>query len=430
MDNNFKKFANSFQAIARLRLEGISCLMNHLDNPQEDIKFIHIAGTNGKGSVCNFLQCIYTDAGYRTGRYTSPNLVSVCERISVDGVLISEEDINRILSTVEAAARKVEAELGELPTQFEIWTAAAFCYFKEQNCDMVILETGLGGTRDATNVIAAPVASVITSIDIDHIEYLGDTIEQIAGEKAGIIKAHPNQREGLTVSAPQLDGAKEVLTKVCDRQNNRLIFAGAPVSKSTVDFYEIFDYTTTDGKVFENVECGIPGFYQPQNAAIAIETAYALGICEEHIKNGIKAAKNPGRFEILSHDPVVIYDGAHNKNGMTALAKCLVRYFPKWQGATFIMAFMGDKDISGELEILKNQGLLENSEIFAVKVKNNPRAAETAMVCDYAKALGINATPYPDLKDAYTTALSLGKPVILCGSLYLYKDLDEVLKAL
>jgi len=155
-----------------------------------------------------------------------------------------------------------------------------------------------------------------------------------------------------------------------------------------------------------------------------------MGIDSDIIAKGISLATNPARFEVLENDPILIYDGAHNKNGMTALAKCLVRYFPKWQGATFIMAFMGDKDISGELEILKNQGLLENSEIFAVKVKNNPRAAETAMVCDYAKALGINATPYLDLKDAYTTALSLGKPVILCGSLYLYKDLDEVLKAL
>ncbi len=430
MENNFKKFANSFQAIARLRLEGISCLMKHLGNPQNNLKFIHIAGTNGKGSVCNFLQCIYTDAGYRTGRYTSPNLVSVCERISVDGVLISEEDINRILTTVEEAARKVESELGDLPTQFEIWTAAAFCYFKEQSCDMVILETGLGGTRDATNVISAPVASVITSIDIDHIEYLGDTIEKIAGEKAGIIKAHADKSTGLTVSAPQQPDAEKVLKKVCSEQSNRLIFAGLPIAKDTVDFHEIFDYTASDVTVFENIECGISGFYQPQNAAIAIETAHALGICEKHIKSGIKAATNPGRFEILSRDPVVIYDGAHNTNGMTALAKCLVRYFPKWQGATFIMAFMGDKDISGELEILKGCGLLENSEIYAVKVKNNPRAAEVSMVCDCAKALNIDAIPYNDLKDAYTTALSKGQPTILCGSLYLYKDLDEVLKSL
>ncbi len=430
MNSNFKKFANSFQAIARLRLEGIRCLMKHLGNPQDDLNFIHIAGTNGKGSVCNFLQCIFSDAGYRTGRYTSPNLVSVCERISVDGVLISDEDITRILSTVEDAARKVEEELGDLPTQFEIWTAAAFCYFKEENCDIVILETGLGGTRDATNIITAPVASVITSIDIDHTEYLGDTIEQIATEKTGIIKIHADQSKGLTISAPQPDGAEKVLAKVCGEQNNRLIFAGLPVAKSTVDFHEIFDYTASDGTIFENIECGISGFYQPQNAAVAIETAHSLGICEEHIKSGIKAAKNPGRFEILNHDPVVIYDGAHNKNGMTALAKCLNRYFPIWNGATFIMAFMGDKDISGELEILKGCGLLENSEIFAVKVKNNPRAAETSMVCDYAKALGIDAIPYSDLKDAYINALSKGKPSILCGSLYLYKDLDEVLKSI
>lgn len=428
MSNNFNKFANSFQAIARLRLEGISCLMKHLGNPQNNLKFIHIAGTNGKGSVCNFLQCIFSDAGFRTGRYTSPNLVSVCERISVDGVLIPDEDINRILSVVEDAARKVKDETGDLPTQFEIWTAAAFCYFKEQKCDMVILETGLGGTRDATNVIPPPVASVITSIDIDHTEYLGNTIEQIAGEKAGIIKAPDDRGVGLTVSAPQQPEAEKVLARVCGEQNNRLIFANQPVSKNTVYFHEIFDYTASDGKVFENTECGIPGFYQPQNAAVAIETAHALKIHEKHIKSGIKAAKNPGRFEILSRDPIVIYDGAHNKNGMTALAKCLNRYFPIWQGAVFIMAFMGDKDISGELEILKNCGLLDNSEIFAVKVKNNPRAAETSTVCEYAKDLGIDATPYPDLKSAYTDALASGKPVILCGSLYLYKDLDEVLK--
>ncbi len=429
MQKNFNKFANSFQAVARLKLEGIKCLLKHLGNPQDSLKFIHVAGTNGKGSVCSFLQNIFTDAGYHTGKYTSPNLITVCERISVDGELISEKDINRILKDVETAANKVKEESSDFPTQFEIWTAAAFCYFKERNCDIVILETGLGGTHDATNVIKAPIASVITTIDIDHTEYLGDTIEKIAAEKAGIIKKPLDANSfGLVISSPQCPDAEKVLKDVCLARENKLIFSSAPKAVATEDFCEIFDYKSSSGKEIKNIKCGISGFYQPQNAALAIETALALDIDEEHIKSGIMKAKNPGRFEIISQNPTVIYDGAHNKNGMTALAESLKRYFPSWQGATFIMAFMGDKDISGELEILKNEGLLEHSEIFAVKVKNNLRAAETDFVVNAAKKTVIQVVPYKELKDAYSRALALSKPVILCGSLYLYKDLDEVLK--
>ena len=429
MQKNFNKFANSFQAVARLKLEGIRCLMKHLGNPQDSLKFIHVAGTNGKGSVCSFLQNIFTDAGYRTGKYTSPNLISVCERISVDGELITETDINRILNNVETAANKVKEEICDFPTQFEIWTAAAFCYFKEKNCDIVILETGLGGTHDATNIIKSPLASVITTIDIDHTEYLGDTIEKIALEKAGIIKEPLEATSfGLVVSSPQCPDAERVLKNVCLDRKNRLIFSLLPSLTKAEDFCEIFDYTSSSGKEIKDIKCGISGFYQPQNAALAIETALAFGIDGKHIKSGIQKAKNPGRFEIISQNPAIIYDGAHNKNGMTALASSLKRYFPLWQGATFIMAFMGDKDICGELEILKAQGLLEHSEIFAVKVKNNPRSAETDFVVESARKTGSTVTPYKELKDAYSDALGLGKPIILCGSLYLYKDLDEVLK--
>lgn len=426
MSSDFKKFANSFQAVARLQLEGIACLMKHLGNPQNDLKFIHIAGTNGKGSVCNFLQNIFSDAGYRTGRYTSPNLISVCERISVDGELISQEDVDRIMKVVEDAAKAVETEIGDFPTQFEIWTAAAFCYFKEQKCDIVILETGLGGVRDATNVIKPPVAAVITTIDVDHVEYLGNSLTGIAETKAGIIKNGCK----LVVSAAQMPEAETVLENTCKEKENRLIFVGKSENKGTCEFCEVFDYTATDGTVFSDMECGIPGAYQPDNACIAIETAHNLGIEEGFIRSGIKKAKNPGRFEIIQKNPTVIYDGAHNKNGMTALAKCLCRYFADWQGATFIMAFMGDKDISGEFDILKEKGLLKKSKVFAVKVKDNPRAAEVDAVCDVAKNAGIEAVPFVELKDAYIEALRIGKPVIICGSLYLYKDFDEVLRSL
>ncbi len=424
---SFNKFANSFQAIARLGLESIECLLNHLDNPQKDLKFVHIAGTNGKGSVCSFLQNIFTAAGFRTGKYTSPNLISVCERISLDGENISQNALEDILKIVENAAHLTKRDLGVFPTQFEIWTAAAFLYFKQSACDIVILETGLGGTRDATNIIPPPLASVITRIDLDHTEYLGDTIQKVAFEKAGIIKEHTDNTEGLCISAPQTQEALDVLKSVCQQKNNRFVVANTPKLKCFEDFHEIIDYTSSSGKTITDITCGISGFYQTENAALAAEVALALGISPEFIKIGIKNASNPARFEIIQKNPIVIYDGAHNKNGMAALTHSLKRYFPQWNGATFITAFMGDKDIVGTFETLKESGLLENSRIFTVKVKDNPRAASPDTVSAVANSLGIKATPFDELSEAYDAALKLDSSTILCGSLYLYKDFAEVL---
>ncbi len=427
--NDFKTFANSFQAIARLRLESIECLLKHLGNPQNDLKFIHIAGTNGKGSVCSFLQSIFTSAGYRTGKYTSPNLISVCERISVDGELVSETDMERLLRIVEQAAQKVAETLGESPTQFEIWTAAAFLYFKEMACDVVMLETGLGGTRDATNIISCPLASVITRLDLDHTEYLGDTIEKIAAEKAGIIKKPKSGETGLCITSNQEPAAMSVLETVCENRKNRLVTAALPELKGFADFREKFDYTSANGEIsIEDIECGLCGIYQPENAVLAIETAIQLGVDAEHIKKGIKSAKNPARFEIIRKDaPIAIYDGAHNKNGVSALCRCLERYFPDWNGATFVMGFMGDKDMNSAFEELKSSGLMESSRIFGVQVKDNPRAATAEEICDRAKACGIEALPFDEIGEAYRKALSSGLPVIVCGSLYLYKDFSEIL---
>ena len=427
MDNHdFKEFANSFQAIARLRLESIECLLRFLGNPQNDLSFIHIAGTNGKGSVCSFLQCIFTASGVRTGKYTSPNLVSVRERISVDGEYISQSDLDCVMSEVESAAEKVRAEQGELPTQFEIWTAAAFRYYKQKKCGLVILETGLGGTRDATNIIPPPLASVITGISLDHTEYLGSTISEIASQKAGIIKRHTDGTQGLTVSAPQVHDAAKVISNTCRKRGNTLVFANAPHVTGISDFHESFDCTLSDGRTLSGLTSGICGSYQPENAAVAAETAARLGVGEEYIREGIKAAKNAGRFEIIRRNPTVIYDGAHNRGGMQALVRSLTRGFPDWHGAAFITAFMADKDIDGAFAELAESGLAENSDFFAVQVKDNPRAASPSQICSAAARHGIRAKGAASLADAYSAALSLGKPVILCGSLYLYKDFSEI----
>ncbi len=423
--NNFKNYANSFQAIARLRLEGIECLLRHLGNPHKDLKYIHVAGTNGKGSVCSFLQSIFTSAGYRTGKYTSPNLISVCERIVVDGEMISEGEMNVLLKTVEQGVKSVIAELGESPTQFEIWTAAAFLYFKERNCDIVVLETGLGGTRDATNIIENNLASIITRLDLDHTEYLGNTIEEIAAEKAGIIKTSAS---GLCISAGQDKGAISVLENVCDEKRNKLIVVNEPISTGFEGFRESFDYTSASGIELEDIECGLCGIYQPENAALAIEAALQLGIAEQHIRRGIKVAVHPARFEVISESPAVIYDGAHNKNGVEALCRSLMRYFPNWSGATFVMGFMGDKDMDSSFECLSKSGLMQNSQVFGVQVKDNPRAATAEEICRRARACGIDAVPSAHIGEAYKTAIALGKPLIVCGSLYLYKDFDKEIR--
>ncbi len=417
-NTGFTAFANSFQAIARLRLEGIRCLMKHLGNPQNDLKFIHVAGTNGKGSVCSFLQCILTDAGYRVGKYISPNLIRVAERITVDGTEIDEGSLARIMETVEVGTKAATAELGSSPTQFEIWTAAAFLYFKEQKCDIVVLETGLGGARDATNVIPPPLASVITKIALDHTAYLGNTVAEIAEQKAGIIKE--SERGGITVSAPQSNDAARVLEKVCREKNNRLIFAAQPKIHAFSDFHEVFDY----GEM-RDINCGITGRYQPDNAAVAIETVLALGIEEKYIRSGIGRAKNPARFEIIRREPTVIYDGAHNRNGMQALIKSLRRYFPDFGGAEFVVAFMADKDIDGVFSELKESGLTENSHFHAVRVKDNPRAATAEEICRIASAHGISCTAHKSIADAYRCALAADRLTVICGSLYLYKDFAE-----
>ena len=421
MKDNFKTFANSFQAVARLRLEGIRCLMKHLGNPQNNLKFIHVAGTNGKGSVCSFLQNIFTLTGKKCGKYTSPNLISVCERISIDGIEITEEELDPILEKVKVAAQAVEAELSEAPTQFEIWTAAALLYFNEKNCDLVILETGLGGTRDATNVIPPPLAAVITRLDLDHTEYLGNTLSQIATEKAGIIKGGTP----LCVTSPQEDESLEVLKEACQSRGVSITVASEPQIKGSENFREIFDYTSEAGTICDAV-CGICGAYQPENAALACEVALQMGIGSEIIAKGLSLATNPARFEVLENDPILIYDGAHNKNGMAALCKSLKRYFPDWTGATFIMAFMGDKDYENAFLELKNAGLDKGSEVFTVKVLNNPRAAEPNVLAAKLKDLGFSATAFENLDEAYSLAKAKRKPVIVCGSLYLYKDLYYV----
>ena len=400
----FHSYANSFQAVARLELVSIKKMLEFLGHPEKGLRFLHVAGTNGKGSVCAFLQSILTEAGFRCGKYISPNLVSVCERISVDGEEISQKGMEELLSGMEDAARKTEEAIGSYPTQFEIWTAAAFCYFQEKRCDYVVLETGLGGTRDATNVIPDSAADIITRIAMDHMGYLGNSLSEIAEAKAGIIK-------NTLVTLEQEPPAMEVLERVCREKGHKMLVTGNVLVHEPVGMCECIDYAG-----MERLLLGIPGYHQIENAALAIETARLLQVDEPAIRAGLAKAKNPGRLEQLSEN--LIFDGAHNPNGMESLLFSLKRYFPK-KTVQFIMACMGDKDIKKELLQIKRA--YPDATIYTLMVQDNPRAMPAEQLAEKARSCGIYAEACKDFSEIQKKSHS-GLTVV-CGSLYLYRDL-------
>lgn len=413
---NFTEYANSFQAVTVPGLERISLLCKKLGSPERELRFIHVAGTNGKGSVSAYMERILTSAGYKVGKYTSPNLIRVNERISVGGEDIADEELQAILSRIEPLCSEVECESGIAPTQFEIWTAAAFVHFRDTGCDYVVLEVGLGGEFDATNVIPSNVIQIITRLGIDHTQYLGNTIESIAAAKAGIIKASSETKTVVTVD--QGEAALAVIEKRAAECASSVSVV-RPTPERTEGTHEIFSL----GEL-HSLECGISGYHQIENAALAVRAAETMGIAEEHIRRGLAEGRNPARFEHIRTDPEVIFDGGHNENGIAALTASLHRYFgnvPK----TVVFACMKDKEIAESLAAL-SEG--ETEFVFST-VKNNPRADSAEGLAERAAALGFPGKSFDEIGDAYEYAVSQGRLTVICGSLYLYRDFKEYLNS-
>lgn len=412
--SGFEKYANSFQAVTIPGLSRIAALCERLGNPQDRLKFIHVAGTNGKGSVSANMACILEEAGFVTGKYISPNLIKVNERISINGKDISDEDLSAVLKRIEPLCAEVERECGIAPTQFEIWCAAAFCYFDQKGCDYVVLEVGLGGEFDATNVIKRNEAAIITRLGLDHTQYLGSTITEVAAAKAGILKADCACGKVFTVK--QEPAALEVIEKRAKELGLELSVA-YPKPLGTEGTYEKFSIGG-----LESIICGISGYHQIENASLAVLCAKELGIDDAAILRGVRRAKNPARFELIRENPTVIYDGGHNENGIEALNASLERYFGKAK-KTVVFACMRDKEISESLRLL-SEG--DTTFIFTT-VKDNPRAATAAELKERAAALGYVGDAFEDIGEAYEHALALGELTVICGSLYLYKDFYEYL---
>lgn len=405
---SFHQYANGFQAVPKLGLERIGDLLRRLGDPQKDLSCVHVAGTNGKGSVCMFLDAMLRADGRRVGRYLSPNLKKVNERISVDGEEIGDEDLSRILSAIEGASEETRKATGIAPTPFEIWTAAAFLYFKEKECDTVVLEVGMGGKFDATNVIEDCALAVITRLDLDHTAYLGNTLAEVAENKAGILKP----RRPCVVAA-QEEEALAVIRRRAAELSCPLTVAVPPAPVGFSEIYETFRFQEGD-----EVTLSLGGIHQLENAAVAVSAAEVLGVSPASIRRGLTSARHPARLEMLKGKVPTLFDGGHNPNGIAALTRALDRYYPGRE-ETVIFACMADKDIAPSLGMLQNG----NRRFVFTTVENNPRAMSAAALREKAASLGIEGEAAPTLREARALAEGYGRPILIAGSLYLYGDL-------
>ncbi len=397
---------------SRLGLTSIGALLARLDNPQDKLKFVHVAGTNGKGSVCAYLSCILQTAGLKVGVYISPFIQRFTERIQINGVEISEEAIARITTRIRAAILDMEAEGLPGPTEFDLVTAMGFAYFAEQGCDIVVLEVGLGGRLDSTNIIKAPEVAVITRLGYDHTDILGDTLEKIAFEKAGVIKPGCD-----VVLYPQPPEAEAVIEEVCTERNailHKVDLSGIrPIEFGL--WGQRFAYAG-----FGEYQISLLGEHQLGNAALAINAVRLLQsksfpATEEAIQKGLLSARWPGRMELVHSDPPVLIDGAHNTQGAAALKQGLQQYFPG-KPVIFLVGVLADKDYG---DMMREVSPL--AERFLTISPESPRALPATALAEYLAQYGKPVQAYTKLEAAIAEGLSLcGEDGVLCafGSLY------------
>ena len=384
-------------------------LLRRLGDPQKDLKFIHVAGTNGKGSVCACLASVLESAGYRVGLNTSPHLERFHERIRVNGEEISDADLGTVLEQVRPAAEAI----AEYPTEFELITAAAFLHFKRKRCDIIVLETGLGGALDASNIIDAPELAVLTAMGMDHAAILGPMLRDVAAAKAGVIKSG-----GTVVSRGGCPEADQVFRRTCRERGAAL--TELDLSRLTVRTLSLdgacFDFTPWEG-----LEIPLAGAYQAENAALALTALERLRekgwrIPEEAVRRGFAAVHWPGRFEVLGRDPVFLLDGAHNAHGMRATVESLKTLLPE-KRLVLLLGVLADKDAGEMLDLL-----VPLAERVFVLRPDSPRALEPEALCALLAERGVEARPCSGVEEGIAATLAAaGRDGAVCalGSLYL-----------
>lgn len=398
---------------SRPGLSRIAELCEKMSHPEAGLRFVHVAGTNGKGSVCCMLSEVLRASGLRVGLFTSPFVREFNERIRVNGENIGDEELASATEYVKQFADTME----DAPTEFELITAIAFAYFARRKCDIVVLEVGMGGRLDSTNVIETTVLSVITEISLDHTAVLGDTIAKIAAEKAGIIKP------GVPVVFAGTD--ESAFGVIAEKAAEK----GSPLTRPAYETVRVSE-TSIDGTVFEYAgrtpyRISLAGTYQPRNAAAVIHCADVLRTCgysigEDALRAGLLAARWSARFEVLCRDPVVIYDGGHNPGGVTVAFESAVRCFPK-ERFTVLTGVMADK----EYEKIAGIAAPHIAKAFTV-TPAVPRALDAAAYAEVYRGYGVDAVDCENIEAGVRAALEDARrnhrPLILFGSLYMYAD--------
>ncbi len=403
-------------------LDRIKILAARLGNPQHRLKFIHIAGTNGKGSTAAFLASILSCEGYSTGLYTSPFLVCFNERIMLNGKKISNEDLAEYATRVKAVIDVMVGEGLEHPTEFEVITALSFLYFLENKCDVVVLETGMGGRFDATNSIPSPVVSVITKIAMDHMGILGNTLSCIAYEKAGIIK-----KNGKVVTYPQEESAYQTIAAVCKENDASLYIAdineltGIEVHKGGLGFYH---------PLYGKIKTSVNGIHQVYNAAVAIKTIEVLkesgfNIKGQAVLNGFSSAKWPGRFELLRENPDFYIDAAHNPDGIRSFIDTFREVYPG-KKATVIFGVMKDKDYE---TMLREISVITNR--FIAVTPETPRALSAKSLYEIMRKYCENVECSDTIIEAVEKTIyraNKNDVIVALGSLFYIGHVRNILK--
>ncbi len=399
-------------------LNGMDALLRFLGNPEKNQKYIHVAGTNGKGSTSTAISNVLIDAGYKVGLYTSPYVSQFLERIQFCGKPIDKTVFSKAVKEVKIAVESLGKD-GIIITEFEALTACAFICFKQLKCDIVVLEVGLGGRLDATNVIEAPLINIITSLSIDHSSVLGDTIEKIAFEKCGTIK----EKSNVICSLGQPDCALMVIEKTVNENKGVLRIPrknDIKILKSDV-FGTEFLYKN------ELFKITMAGVHQVKNMTIVIEACEMLKnsfvLTNENIKNGIEKTVLPARVEVLSERPLVILDGGHNEDGAKAFFEAVLSEIEKSNHVITVAGMMADKAVEDSLK-----PLMEKTDFFFGVTPKNPRAMSSSELVSIASKYCKNAVAVEDVKEAVEIALQTAdenSAVFVVGSLYLAGEVRE-----
>ncbi len=399
----------------------VQTLLEKLGHPERKLRYVHVAGTNGKGSVCACTASILKEAGYKTGLYISPFVICWNERVQVNGEYITDAEFAEAVAAIAPAADSMEYP----PSQFELETALALWFFAHKGCEIAVMEVGMGGAWDATNVIPSPEAAVLCAIALDHTAVLGGTVAEIAEVKAGIIKPGCD-----VVSYGNEPDAEKVIDRVCREKGCRHFrpdFGKITVTERALTGVT-FDYAAHKGLFLP-----LAGTYQPRNAALAVETAEVLRtrglrITNENIRDGLRNVRWPGRFELIRREPLFILDGSHNPQGMEATAESLRAFFPD-RKLWFLMGIMADKDVHSVAKLL---GPLAAG--FAAVEPPNPRAMKPAELAALLEAdTGVPARPFDSIAQGAAWVMDQAGPEGVCaalGSLYFSPQVREAVERL